>query len=187
MTLSAHKFLAALDGVTNAAGASTSLPLAVQRICTELEHDTKQDSPGTDGNTMQVRHLARTAHGAILVRGYGIVEQHGGLTGRFFILLEMAPTESSAHETQGETDYQFTPRQQAIVSELVLARTNKEIAESLRISVHTVKDYIRQLMMKLHTTSRSGIVARVSGFTLSSPKASGRRTAQAAQATVQVA
>jgi hypothetical protein len=134
MTRSAQTFLAALDGVTDAARDGATLPLAVQHICTELEQATKQREAGTEGNTLQVRHRMHTAHGAILIRGYGIVEQHGGLTGRFLILFETAPTESSAHEqqVQGETAYRFTARQQTIVNELVLARTNKEIAESMQ-------------------------------------------------------
>ena len=187
ITLSAHKFLAELDGLNGASWNGTVLPVAVQQVCTELQHDGKQDPRGTDWGKMHVRHLAQTAYGTILIRGYGIFEQRGAQAGRFLILLETLPTESAVHDRHGETDCQFTARQQAIVNGLVLGFTNKEIAESMLISVHTVKEYIRQLMMKLHTTSRTGIVARVAGLTLPTPNTSGHRQSQTAQSTVQVA
>ena len=187
ITPSAHKFLEELDGSTEGSWAGTVLPLAIQYVCNELQHDGKQDPQGTDWGKMHVRHLARTAYGTILVRGYGILEQRGAQAGRFLILLETVPIESSAHDTHGETDCQFTARQRSILNGLVLGLTNKQIAESMMISVHTVKEYVRQLMMKLHTTSRTGIVARVAGLTLPTPNTSGHRKSQAAQTTVQVA
>ena len=187
ITPSARKFLEELDGSTEGSSPGTVLPLAIQYVCNELQHDGKQDLGGTDWGKMHVRHLARTAYGTILVRGYGILEQRGAHTGRFLILLETVLTESSVHDTHGETDYQFTARQRGILNGLVLGLTNKEIAESMKISVHTVKEYVRQLMMKLHTGSRTGIVARVAGLTLPSPKAFGLGKPRAAQAAVQVA
>lgn len=186
ITPSAHTFLTELDDSAKGSSAVTVLPLAIQYVCNELQHDRTQDSGGTDWDKMHVRHLARTSHGTILVRGYGILEQHGAQAGRFLILLEEVPTESSVPATQGVTDCRFTTRQRAIVNGLVLGLTNKQIAESMRISVHTVKEYVRQLMMKLHTPSRTGIVARVAGLTLPSPKASGHRRSPAALAAVQV-
>jgi DNA-binding CsgD family transcriptional regulator len=184
ITPSAYKFLEELDCSTEGAWAGTVFPLAIQYVCNELQHDWKQDPGGADWGKMHVRHLARTAYGTILVRGYGIREQRGAQTGRFLILLETVPSESSVHDTHGETDCQLTARQRGIVNGLVLGLTNKEIAESMMISVHTVKEYVRQLMMKLHTGSRTGIVARVAGLTLPSPKASGHRNSQAIPAAV---
>ena len=133
ITPSAHTFLAELDGSTEGSGADTVLPLAIHDVCNELHHDGKQDPGGTDWDKRHVRHLARTAYGTMLVRGYGLLEQRGGQTGRFLILLESVPTESSVLETHGEAACQFTARQRAIVNGLVLGLTNKQIAESLLI------------------------------------------------------
>jgi DNA-binding CsgD family transcriptional regulator len=187
ITPNAHKFLAELGDSNDASWNSAALPLAIQHVCNELQHDGTHDPSGTDWDKMHVRHLARTAHGTILVRGYGMLEK-GTQAGRFLLLFEMVSLESSAaSDTGDERDYQFTERQRAIVNGLVLGLTNKAIAESLFISVHTVKEYIRQLMMKLHTDSRTGIVARVAGLTLPSTKKSDHRTSSAVPNTVQVA
>jgi DNA-binding CsgD family transcriptional regulator len=189
VTPSAHKFLVELDGLTDAPWGNTALPLAVQQVCTELQHNARRDPAGTDWDTMQARHLVHTSQGAILVRGYGIVDHHSTQTGRFLILLEAVPVESSRSDRDDATDYQFTERQRAILDGLDRGLTNKEIAENMQISAHTVKEYIRQLMTKLHTRSRTGIVAQVARLPLPSPKSplkpAGRRTAQASQATVQ--
>jgi DNA-binding CsgD family transcriptional regulator len=191
VTPSAHKFLAELNGVTHAPWGRTTLPVAVQQVCAALQHDENRDPAGTDWDTMQARHLASTASGAILLRGYGIVDHHSAQPGRFLILLEAVPTESSRSDTVDAMDQQFTARQRAILDGLDRGLSNKEIAENLQISVHTVKEYIRQLMTKLHTRSRTGIVAQVARLTLPSPKPppkpAGRGTAQASPATVQKA
>lgn len=190
VTASAHKLLQELDGSTNAPWGNTALPLAVQQVCAELQHDQKRDPAGTDWDTMQARHLARTNHGTILIRGYGIVDRHHrAQTGRFLLLLEAVPTESSLSDTDVPTDFQFTERQRAILDGLDRGLTNKEIAVNMLISVHTVKEHIRQLMLKLHTTSRTGIVAQIARLTLPSPnpppKSNGRRTLQASLSPVQ--
>lgn len=182
----AHKLLAELDGSTEGSWADTVLPLAIQYVCNELQHVGKQGPGGTDWDKMQVSLLARTAYGPILVRGYGILEHSGVQAGRFLILLETVSKESSVPDTHGETDCRFTARQRAIVNGLVLGLTNREIAESMMISVHTVKEYVRQLMMKLHTSSRTGIVGRVAGLALPLQKVSGHHRSQAVLAAVQV-
>lgn len=187
MTPSAKKFLAELNGSTDASREDTALPPAVQQACDELYHNGKLDPAGTDWDNMHVRHLAQTAHGTILIRGFSILERRGVQVGRLLILLETAPAQSSFFEKDEVEDFQFTERQRDIVNGLALGLSNKQIAVNMLISVHTVKEYIRQLMMKLHAESRTGIVARVAGLTPLSPKMSDQYKSKAAPATVQVA
>jgi DNA-binding NarL/FixJ family response regulator len=71
------------------------------------------------------------------------------------------------------------------VNGLMRGLTNKELAAELRISTHTVKEYIRQIMMKVKTTSRTGIVARVAGLTLSMQPGCGPRAPEAPSRIVQ--
>jgi DNA-binding CsgD family transcriptional regulator len=189
VTPSAHRLMAELDRLTKAPWGNTALPLAVQQVCTELQHNENRDPAGTDWDTMQARHLVHTAHGAILIRGYGIVDRHSHQTGRFLILLESVPTESSLSDTDEETDFQITARQRAILDGLDRGLTNKEIAGNLQLSVHTVKEYIRQLMTLLHTRTRAGIVAQAARLTTpapkSPPKQDGSRKSQAPPSPVQ--
>ena len=44
---------------------------------------------------------------------------------------------------------------------LIMGLTNKEIADRMGISANTVKGFVRLVMLKMGTSGRSGIVAKV--------------------------
>ena len=55
---------------------------------------------------------------------------------------------------------QFTPRQLAVLEQLKRGKTNKIIADELRMSESTVKVHIRNIMKRLNATNRTEIAAR---------------------------
>ncbi len=57
--------------------------------------------------------------------------------------------------------WQLSPREQDIVRLLLEDRSNKEIAHILKLSINTVKAYLKMLMRKLNASSRAGIVSCV--------------------------
>jgi DNA-binding NarL/FixJ family response regulator len=57
--------------------------------------------------------------------------------------------------------FQFTPRQRQAVELLLRGLTNKEIADRMAISLHTVKFLFRLVMHKLGVSSRAGIIASI--------------------------
>jgi len=57
--------------------------------------------------------------------------------------------------------FNLTPREQETVEYLVQGLTSKEIAARMRISPNTVKAFLRLIMVKMGTTTRSGIVGKV--------------------------
>jgi len=56
--------------------------------------------------------------------------------------------------------YELAPRERNVLELLVQGLTNKEIAERLALSIHTVDTYIRKVYEKLHVNTRSGAVAK---------------------------
>ncbi len=54
---------------------------------------------------------------------------------------------------------ELTEREQAVVRFLFEGKTNKEVAASLNISEHTVKDHMKQIMKKLNVSNRVGVIA----------------------------
>lgn len=58
-------------------------------------------------------------------------------------------------------EYSMTPRECETVNWLLRGMTGKEIAAKMDISPHTVKVFIRQIMVKMNVSSRVGIVAKV--------------------------
>ena len=57
--------------------------------------------------------------------------------------------------------WKLSPREQEIVHLLIEDRSNKEIARALRLSLNTVKAYMKLLMLKLGVTSRTGAIGRL--------------------------
>lgn len=60
----------------------------------------------------------------------------------------------------------ITRREQAVLEELTLGRTVREIAERLDRSPHTVHDHVKALHRKLNANSRGELIARYLGFSL---------------------
>jgi DNA-binding NarL/FixJ family response regulator len=53
---------------------------------------------------------------------------------------------------------ELTPRELEVLHQLVTGRTNKEIANMLKISGYTVKDHLKSILGKLHVTDRTEAV-----------------------------
>lgn len=186
VTQEAQRLLVLLNETANDPSVIGFLPPAIHRLCDEILSRTAQQ-PSKNGDPVPLQHRARTEQTSILLRGYGIREGDETQPSRLLILLETTMQESSVRNRHETTQYHLTDRQRAIVEGLTHGLTNKEIAATLQLSTHTVKEYIRQLMMKVNATSRTGIVARIAGLTLAEELAQKPRRAQAAPTTIQVA
>lgn len=57
-------------------------------------------------------------------------------------------------------DYGLGPREREVLELYVRGLTNKEVAEKLSLSVHTIDSYNKSLYEKLHVNTRSGAVAK---------------------------
>ena len=58
----------------------------------------------------------------------------------------------------------FSDRQIDIIKLIAMGKTNTEIAETLHLSVETIKTYIKQIFSKLGVSSRSQLLAKVCSF-----------------------
>jgi DNA-binding CsgD family transcriptional regulator len=61
--------------------------------------------------------------------------------------------------TRGPDDFQLTPRERDVLALLAEGCSNKEIARTLGISVHTAKFHVGSLLDKLDATGRTDAVA----------------------------
>lgn len=75
-------------------------------------------------------------------------------------------SKQAASGEQGEIDL-LTFREQEVIGFLVEGCTDKEIAEKLTISVHTVKSHVRNILSKLQVNNRleAAAIARAQGLT----------------------
>jgi DNA-binding CsgD family transcriptional regulator len=81
--------------------------------------------------------------------------------GTVMLLIEMVQQESATSPHLNDQSSEFTAREKAVAKLITLGKTNKEIALDLGIGIYTVKDHIQNIMKKLETHTRSGIVAKL--------------------------
>jgi len=62
---------------------------------------------------------------------------------------------------QTSQEFHLTHREQEVLGLLIMGLTNKEMADRMGISANTVKAFVRLVMLKMGTSGRSGIVAKV--------------------------
>lgn len=62
--------------------------------------------------------------------------------------------------TPKQHDYGLTDREKDILQLIVVGKTNKELADKLALSVHTVDTHLRRIYAKLEVHNRSGAVAK---------------------------
>ena len=68
--------------------------------------------------------------------------------------------EMFAKLTPKQHDYGLTEREKDILQLIVVGKTNKELADKLALSVHTVDTHLRRIYSKLEVHNRSGAVAK---------------------------
>ena len=56
--------------------------------------------------------------------------------------------------------FHLTTREQEVLKHLLMGCTTKEIATGMEISPHTVKAFIRMIMLKMGVSTRSGVVGK---------------------------
>lgn len=61
---------------------------------------------------------------------------------------------------QASERFHLTTREQQVLRHLLVGRTTKEIATGMEISPHTVKAFLRMIMVKMGVSTRSGIVGK---------------------------
>jgi len=62
---------------------------------------------------------------------------------------------------KAKKDFKLSNRELEVVVLLAQGLSNKEIADKLFISEHTVKDHMKNIMRKMGVDSRGGIIAAI--------------------------
>lgn len=141
---------------------SMTLPQSVQQICLELDNARCERTTPVEWASIQLQRTTGPASTPVTLRGFVIPEWGTPLTCRLLILFEAHQAALPVTNGNKET-LPLTERQQAIAKGLIRGLTNKELANELRISAHTVKEYVRVIMGKVQASTRAGVVARLSG------------------------
>lgn len=143
--------------------ASASLPRSLRQLCHDLDHAREQYTGPTEWAAIQIQRTLGPALAPITMRGFVIPEWHAPQMSRLLILLESHQTAVLTDLTLSMESFSLTERQHAVAKGLIRGLTNKELANELHLSAHTVKEYVRVIMVKVRATTRAGAVARLTG------------------------
>jgi len=91
--------------------------------------------------------------------GDGSGAGNGGGHGSVAVLLERFATVSLFFGKVSER-FHLTTREQEVLQHLLVGQTTKEIATGMEISPHTVKAFLRMIMVKMGVSTRSAIVGK---------------------------
>jgi DNA-binding CsgD family transcriptional regulator len=80
--------------------------------------------------------------------------------GSVAVLLERFAAPGSFSLGLASERFRLTSREQEVLQHLLVGRTTKEIATGMEISPHTVKAFLRMIMVKMGVSTRSGIVGK---------------------------
>jgi DNA-binding CsgD family transcriptional regulator len=95
-----------------------------------------------------------------LCRAYRLDGPVNGKTqGSVAVLLERASAGAFSLGLVSEK-FRLTSREQEVLRHLLLGRTTKEIATGMEISPHTVKAFLRMIMVKMGVSTRSAILGK---------------------------
>jgi DNA-binding CsgD family transcriptional regulator len=131
--------------------------LSLCRMWKQLLEEGSKENPVTDFiDFLQSKRRRYAVRGAVLSDP---VSSRQNPSQYLFILERASPEKMNL--SMIFRNLSLAPREQEIVRLLISGASNKEIADSLGISLNTVKGYMKLLSRKLGVNNRAGIIAAV--------------------------
>jgi DNA-binding CsgD family transcriptional regulator len=149
----------ALQGPNMSQDRRRMLPTVITDLCKELCRALKDDHSAKDLEQQEFRRVVGPSDAPLLLRAIRLPAKGGKDGGAVLIILE--PIRQKTSVSRLSDRYGFTKRERTVVEDLILGRTNKEIASDLGISLPSVKAHLKQIMRKTNTTTRTGVLAQI--------------------------
>ncbi|WP_454061404.1 LuxR C-terminal-related transcriptional regulator [Candidatus Nitrospira salsa] len=141
--------------------AANPYPSEVLDMCEDLKNALQEQLKLEDYEHLEFRRVTGNLEVPVLLRGFLLPDPHRQQDTRFLILMEKIGRESRVIPVQATERFHLTEREQEIVRHIADGRTNKDIANALSISEHTVKEHVRHLLKKTKSSTRTGILAQI--------------------------
>lgn len=109
--------------------------------------------------SIHVERVCTMSDQRLLIRGWCVPHETVVMKSRLLIVLETLQQPKASAEMKIQDRYHLTEREQMVIIYLMLGFTNKEIANRLNLSEHTVKEHLKRMMQKTDTTSRTGLLS----------------------------
>ncbi len=137
------------------------VPGEVYELCEALQQAPEAQTQTKETEGVQIRRVIGGDRFPMLIRGFLVPELSNDMEPQFLVLMEKMGRRSQVPTLEAKNHFHLTDREYEIVSYVAEGRTNKEIAEGLEISEHTVKEHIKHILRKTTATTRTGILAQI--------------------------
>ncbi len=141
--------------------ATDIFPSEVLEMCADLRKALQDQLKPEDCEHLEFRRVTGNLQLPVLLRGFLLPDPQRSQDTRILILMEKIGRESRVIPVQAKERFHLTDREQEIVTHIADGCTNKEIADALSISEHTVKEHVRHLLKKTKTSTRTAILAQI--------------------------
>ena len=148
-------------GARYGAGAQEVLPREILDLCVSLRNLLDNADPEEPEGQHELRRVTGDVHAPVLLRGFPLAPHSPTDDACMLILMEKIGRERRIVPAQAKEQFRLTDREVEIVKYISEGGTNKEIAQHLEISEHTVKEHVRHLLKKTKSTTRTGILAQI--------------------------
>jgi DNA-binding CsgD family transcriptional regulator len=133
------------------------LPAQLAGLCQTLQGQLEQHSDREEWKHVQIQQTITTSRHRMVLRGCALPGESSTSGHRILIFIEA--TSDAALSPASHKSPQLSLRQQAIVDGLIRGLSNKLIAEELKVSEYTVKEYLRTIMLKMQVCTRGAVIA----------------------------
>lgn len=137
------------------------VPDGVLEICEDLLRLLGTNCEAKDWEQLQRTRVTGAPQCPVLLRGFAIPHGRSLQAAHLVILMEPLCSQSDVTEKRLQERYHLTDREQTLIIYLMQGLTNKEIANWMEVSEHTIKAHLKHLMKKTGTTTRTGLLTKI--------------------------
>jgi len=150
-----------ISAARNEAGSQEVLPVEILDLCMSLRSLLEHEDQENSEEQHELRRVAGDLPIPVLFRGFPLAPHSRDDDACMLVLMERIGRERRIVSEQAKDQFRLTDREVEIVKYISEGWTNKEIAQHLDISEHTVKEHVRHLLKKTKSTTRTGILAQI--------------------------
>ena len=162
MNHEAQTYIRQLQPLSSKENGACLIPEEIHIIVRDLISRLKLCDHAKDCESIQVEQLCFASDQRLLLRGLCIPDEPLAWNSRFLVIMEKLNQHKLEYpDAKIQQRYRLTEREQMVITYLMFGYTNKEIANRLNLSEHTVKEHFKRIMSKTKTTNRTGLLARM--------------------------
>ncbi|MFQ5455861.1 MAG: helix-turn-helix transcriptional regulator [Nitrospirota bacterium] len=141
-----------------------TLPHEIYTLCDRLKSYLSEDRIIYNHKSEEINEsfiIYSNPQGDYIFRGFFIGKESAFEPNILVLIEKISKRKKKLNIEKTLKELTFTPREKEIIEYVFQGYTNKEIANTLSLSEHTVKQHIKRVMNKLNVTTRTGIMSKI--------------------------